>query len=170
MLDPVQLTTEEFDLLLIHKKRSLCELISLKAHAILLFEKGYTTIQIADILFKGEKTVRGWIQSFERERIASLFPHTLGNQNAARLTKQQKQEIKKVLSQKPSEYGVPSSFWDISGLKRYIKAEFVVEYESDESYRLIFKLSNYSFHLPGTFDIHRDEGKVLKRLRVLDWI
>lgn len=164
MLDPVQLTAEEFDLLLQHKKKSLCELISLRAHAILLSEKGYSSVQIADILFKSEKTVRGWIQAFGRERTASLFPHTLNNQNAARLTKEQKQAIKKVLSQKPSEYGIPSLFWDISGLKRYIRAEFGVEYESQESYRLIFKLSNYSFHLPGTFDIHRDDGKVLRRV------
>lgn len=165
MLDPVQLTAEEFNLLLQHKKKSFCELISVRAHAILLFHKGYSGPQIADILFRDEKTVREWIKSFSQERIASLFPHTLNNQNAAKLTRQQKKQIKKVLAKVPSDYGIPASFWDISTLKRYIKAEFGVEYESDESYRLIFQLHNYSFHLPATFDIHRNEKTIAKRMK-----
>lgn len=165
MFNPVQLTQEEFNLLLQHKKKSFCELISVRAHAILLFHKGYSSLQVADILFKDEKTIREWLKSFSQERIASLFPHTLGNQNAAKLTGEQKQKIKEILSKPPSDYGVPVSFWDISALKRYIKAEFGVEYESDESYRLIFQLHNYSFHLPATFDIHRNEKTIAKRMR-----
>jgi len=164
VLDPVQLTQEEFNLLLQHKKKSFCELISIRAHAILLFHKGYSGIQIADVLFKSEKTIREWIKSFNQERIASLFPHTLNNQNAAKLTRRQKHQIKSVLSRPPSAYGIPVCFWDVSVLKRYVKAEFCVEYESDESYRLIFQLHNYSFHLPATFDIHRDDKKVNQRI------
>jgi len=165
VLDSVQLTEGEFNLLLQHKKKSFCELISVRAHAILLFHKGYSGPQIADILFKDEKTVREWIQGFNKERIASIFPQTLNNQNAAKLTRQQKDQIKEILSKPPSDYGIPASFWDISTLKRYIKAEFGVEYESNESYRLIFQLHNYSFHLPATFDIHRNEKTILKRMR-----
>lgn len=165
MLDPVQLTEEEFNILLQHKKKSFCEIISVRAHAVLLFHKGYTGTQIADILFKDEKTVREWIQSFSTARISSLFPQTLNNQNAAKLTREQKLQIKEVLGKVPSEYGIPSAFWDITTLRRYIKAEFGVEYESDESYRLIFQLHNYSFHLPATFDIHRNEKGIVKRMK-----
>lgn len=165
MLYPVHLTKEEFNLLLQHKRKSFCELISVRAHAILLFHKGYSGPQIADILFKDEKTIREWIKSFRLTRIASLFPQTLNNQNAAKLTREQKLQIKKVLSKPPSEYGIPVSFWDISTLRKYIKAEFGVEYESDESYRLIFQLHNYSFHLPATFDIHRNEKTITKRMK-----
>ena len=168
MLDPVQLTQEEFALLLQHKKKSICELISVKAHAILLFHKGYSGTQIADVLFKNEKTIRGWIKDFNQERIASLFPHTLNNQNAAKLTHKQKRQIKRVLSRPPSDYDIPACFWDISTLKKYIKAEFGVEYESDESYRLIFQLHNYSFHLPATFDIRRNEKTIAKRMQEIN--
>jgi transposase len=164
MLGPVQLTSAEYDLLLQHKKKSLCELISIKAHAVLLFHKQYDVITIADVLFRSEKTVREWIQEFQEERIASLFPKTLQNQHAAKLTKEQKQQLKDVLAKKPSAYGIPKEFWDVSTLKQYISAEFGVEYESENSYRLIFQLHNYSFHLPDTFDIHRDEKKIEKRM------
>lgn len=165
MLDPVQLTEEEFNILLQHKKKSFCETISVRAHAVLLFHKGYTGTQIADILFKDEKTIREWIQSFGTARISSLFPQTLNNQNAAKLTREQKLQIKEVLGKVPSEYGIPGAFWDIPTLRRYIKAEFGVEYISAESYRLIFQLHNYSFHLPATFDIHRNEKGIVKRMK-----
>jgi len=165
MLDPIRLNADEYDLLLQHKKKSLCKLISLKAHAVLLSHKGYDAITIADVLFKSEKTVRQWLQGFQSKRIASLFPKTLGNQHAAKLNKKQKLQLKAVLSQKPSAYGIPKEFWDVSTLKKYIKAEFGVEYESENSYRLIFKLHNYSFHLPDTFDIHRNEKTIKKRMK-----
>src|SRR3989338_9147418 len=165
MLDPVRLSLVEYDLLLQHKKKSLCKLISLKAHAVLLFHKGYTAITIADVLFKSEKTVREWLQKFQSKRITSIFPKTLDNQHAAKLTRKQKQELKKIFSQKPSAYGIPHEFWDVSTLKKYIKAEFGIEYESENSYRLIFKLHNYSFHLPDTFDIKRNEKTIKKRMK-----
>jgi transposase len=165
MLDPVKLNTVEYDLLLQHKKKSLYKLISLKAHAVLLFHKGYNAVTIADVLFKSEKTVRQWLRIFQCKRIASLFPKTLGNQHAAKLNIKQKRQLKVVLSQRPSTYGIPKEFWDVSTLKRYIKAEFGVEYESENSYRLIFKLHNYSFHLPDTFDIHRNEKTIKKRMK-----
>ena len=164
MLDPVRLSPDEYRLLLQHKKKSLCAFTSLKAHAVLLFHKCYDTITIADVLFRSEKTVREWLQEFQNKRIASLFPKTLGNQHAAKLNKKQKRQLRKILGEPPSSYGIPKKFWDVSTLKRYIKAEFGVEYESENSYRLIFKLHNYSFHLPDTFDIRRNEKTINKRM------
>lgn len=130
----------------------------------LLSSDGYSCYQIAGMLYRAEKTVRGWVRAFEYTRMASIFPHYTDNEHAAKLTRTQKEEIRKVLSREPSDYGIPTSFWDVSTLKKYIKAEFGVEYESDESYRLIFKLHNYSFHLPAAFDRHRDEVKVKARI------
>lgn len=164
MLDSVHLTKEEIPLLLQHYRKPLCRGIRIRSHAILLTHKGYAPLQIADILYESEQTICRYIKDFQKERIASLFPRTLGNQSAAKLTKTQKQELKEILSKPPSDYGIPQKFWDISSLKTYVKAEFGVEYESDESYRLIFVLHNYSFHLPATFDIHRDEKKIEKRM------
>ena len=85
------------------------------------FIKGYDAVTIADVLFKSEKTVHQWLQQFQERRIASLFPKTLNNQHAAKLNRKQKQELKAVLSQKPSIYGIPSDFWDVSTLKNISK-------------------------------------------------
>ena len=74
MLDPVRLNADECNLLLQHKKKSLCELISLKAHAVLLFRKGYDAVTIADVLFKSEKTVHQWLQQFRKEELLLFSP------------------------------------------------------------------------------------------------
>lgn len=167
MLASVQLTREELRLVEQHFHGSKCEQIRLRAHAVFLSHKGYSFPQIAEILFVSEETIYRYLKAFNQERIASLFPRYLGNQHAAKLTPAQKQQLKEILSKPPSEQGIPQEFWDISSLRTYIKAEFGVEYESDESYRLLFLLHNYSFHLPDTFDRRRDEKKILKRMRTI---
>jgi len=164
VLSSVHITTTEEKLLLQHYSKSHCKGIRERAHAVMLSNQGFTPVAIAKILFHKEKAIREWLKAFEKERTASLFPKYIGNEHAAKLTKQQKQSLKQVLAKKPSTFGIPQEFWDIASLKRYIKAEFGVEYESDESYRLIFLLHNYSFHLPQTFDRHRNEGQVKKRI------
>lgn len=164
MSNSIQLIPEELRVIIQHYRKPQCEDVRLRSHAIILSHKGYTGAQIADILLRDEQTIFRWIKAFQKERIVSLFPKYLSNEHAAKLTRTQKQELGNIFSQKPSDYGIPAAFWDISNLRTYIKAEFGIEYASEESYRLIFKLHNYSFHLPDTFDIHRDEEKIIKRM------
>lgn len=164
MVNTVQLSPEEIVLLKQHFRRSQKNLIRERAQAVISSHQGFSPHQISQVLLRSEKTVREWIKGFQRQRISSIFPRYKGD-NAAKLTSVQKQELSEVLSKPPSDYGIPYLFWDVSALKSYIKAEFGVEYESDESYRLIFKLHNFSFHLPGTFDRHRNEVKVVKRIK-----
>lgn len=163
MVDSVQLTTEEIVLLRSHFRKSQNRLIRERAQTVLALHQGFSPYQTSKLLLRSEKTVREWVKAFHRERISSIFPHYIGD-NASKLTKIQREQLKEVLSNPPSDYGIPYFFWDVSTLKSYIKAEFGVEYESDESYRLIFKLHNFSFHLPGTFDKHRNDGVVIKRV------
>lgn len=164
MIDSARPTKVEKKLLLQHYRKARDTLIGQRAHAILLNSDGYSAYEISKILYRTEKTVREWIKRFHQERIGSLFPRYRFNQNAAKLTSKQKKEIEKVLSKPPSDYGIPKEFWDVSSLRSYIKAEFDVEYESEESYRLIFKLGNYSYHLPAKFNIKRDEKRIAERM------
>jgi len=164
MIDPAQPTKIERELLIQHYRKAQNLLIRQRAHAILLNSQGYSFLKVSKILFRTEKTIRGWVKRFNQERVSSLFPRYYFNQNAAKLTREQKKEIKEVLSQPPSEYGIPKEFWEVRSLKSYIKAEFGVEFESKESYRLVFKICNFSFHLPARVDKRRDEELVQERL------
>lgn len=161
----INLTKEETTILLNHYRKSKSALICGRAHVILLFNQGLSAYQISHILFKSEKTIREYGKRFLLERISSVFPRYYDNQNAAKLTTEQKQEIKQILSQPPSQYGLPESFWAITPLRSYIHATFGVEYQSAESYRLLFNLCNFSFHLPDKVDIKRDEILIKKRIR-----
>lgn len=156
MIIAVQPTKEETKVLLEHYLRA----GNAKAHALLLAHQGRSVFQISQVLFRTEKTVREWLKRFRRERMASIFTKSLGNQNAARLTREQKRHLVGVLAKPPSDYGIPARFWSISPLKHYVHAEWGVEYESDESYRLIFKLADYSWKLPAKFNIRRDEKAI----------
>lgn len=159
LLDP-----EEIKLLQQHFRKANNSLIRERAQAILSFNHGISIYNLSIVLLRSEKTIREWIKEFQKNRIGSIFPH-YQTDNAAKLTKEQKQQLKEVLSKSPSDYAIPKKFWDVSALRTYIQAEFGVEYESEESYRLIFKLHNYSFHLPDTFDRKRDDAKVEKRVQ-----
>lgn len=163
MLDSVHLSATEIVLLTQHYRKSRQELVRERAQAVLAAGKGFSAYQISEVLFRSEKTVRGWIRGYQRRGIASLFPAYKGD-NAGKITREQKQQLREVLRKAPSDYGIPQTFWDISSLKTYITAEFGIEYASNESYRLIFVLHDYSFHLPDTFDIHRDEEEVKDRV------
>jgi transposase len=165
VIESAQLSFEEKELLLQHFRKSQSVLIRERAQAILLSGKGFRPYEIAQVIFRDEKTVREWLKAFTKERIASLFPKYLDNENAAKLTRIQKDQIRQVLAQPPSEYGLPKEFWEVKSLRKYLLAEFGIEYKSDNSYRFIFKLHNYSFHLPAKFDLKRDEELVRQRLK-----
>jgi transposase len=160
----ITLSEDEKAILVSHYKKSNCRLTRERAHAFLLSSRGESPPSIAKTLFRAENTIRGWIKSFLEKRTSSIFTEYTGNTNAGKLTKEQRQETKKVLQQPPSEYGIPKEFWSVENLKTYIKAEFGIVYESDRSYHFILKFSNLSFKYPDTFDRRRNETQITERI------
>lgn len=138
-----------------------------KAHAILLRSQGVLIKTIAFTSSVDERTVERWIKDFSERRLASLFSGLIGNQHAAKLTQAQKQEIKKVLFQKPSVYGLPKEFWDVPQLKKYIYARFGEVYESDRSYHFLLEFGNLSFKYPDTFNVRRNEAQIADRMEAI---
>lgn len=165
MIDTARPTEEEIDLLKQHYRKTPGESVSQRSHAVLLSGMGKSFCEIAEVLFTSEKTVREWIKLWHKQRIASLFSGNFLNENAAKLTREQKEEITRVLRSAPSEYGIPKEFWDVSSLREYLVIHFGVVYESPQSYHFLFKISNFSFKLPSTFDIHRNDREVKKRVK-----
>lgn len=167
MIDSVQITQVEKDLLLQHYRKPSFRLISERAHTVLLNSTGKTAYDISQILFRDEKTIRSWIKAFNQKRISSLFPRYEDNQNASKLTPEQRKHLKKVLASPPSEsYDeglIPKAFWDVSALRNYLLAKFGVTYESPQSYHLLFKICNFSFKLPSKFDLSRKDEEVIQK-------
>lgn len=119
---------------------------------------------IADIVSRDEKTISRWLKEWDEKRMVSIFTWHKDNQNASKLTKEQKEEIKKALSEPPSAYGITKEFWDVPALKEYVQTKFDVVYESIQSYHFLLTFSNLSFKYPDTFDRHRDETLIAQRI------
>jgi hypothetical protein len=97
--------------------------------------------------------------------MASLFTGHEDNENAAKLTLEQKKEIETALSKSPNDYAIPASFWDVPSLKKYVQATFGVVYESTRSYHFLLSFSHLSFKYPDTFDRRRNETQITERMK-----
>lgn len=136
-----------------------------RAHCALLSAKQFSAEQIADILFRDIETIEEWMKKFLQERIASIFHHYDGNRNAAKLTKEQNEGVKKILSSPPSDQGLPGSFWTPPKLKHWMTSQFGVIYESERSYHYLLEHAGYSWKLPETFDRRRNEEFIENRMK-----
>jgi DNA-binding CsgD family transcriptional regulator len=101
------------------------------------FEQGFHDEQIAQFLRKQPSTIRCYLADFRKYRLASLCSLHFGNQNAAKLTKEEKRCLEAVLADPPSVYGLPGEFWDVPSVQTYTSAHLSLTYASPESYRAL---------------------------------
>ena len=166
-MSKTNITNEEKQLLQSYAKTSALVLVRLKSQAVLLASNDVRTVVIADSMGKTSRTVSDWLAAWRTRRLSSIFTGHQNNDNAAKLTKQQKAEIKQALQQPPSDQGFPKEFWDVPGLRTYVEARFGIVYESDKSYHFLLKFSNLSFKYPDTFDRKRNEDLILDRMKAI---
>lgn len=162
-----KITDEERKILLAFNRDSPILLIRLKAQAIMSSDQGLSSKSIALNVGKGIRAIERWLSCWNEQRMASVFSGHQDNTNAAKLTKPQLQQIKEVLSQPPSEYGIPKEMWDVPTLKNYVSATFGVAYESPESYYFILRFAGLSFKYPDTFDLKRNEQLITERMKAI---
>lgn len=161
----VSLTAHESEILADYVKSCPVATIRLRAHAILMRNERLRLEDISTLVFRSPRAITRWFVEFDKVRIASIFSGHIDNENASKLTKFQKLQIKKVLSKPPDKYGVPKEFWDVPKLKNYIEAKFGVVYESDISYHFLLKFSGLSFKYPDKTSPRRDEMFIKNRIK-----
>ena len=161
----IALTDSEKEILENYIKRGQLETVRLRALAVTMRSRKIKLEDIAACVYRSPGTVSRWLQEFSKNRLSSLFSGNVGNQNASKLTKKQKEEIKKVIGQPPDEYGIPIEFWDVPKLKGYVKSEFNVVYESNTSYHFLLKFCGLSFKYPDRRSPRRDEEGIERRIR-----
>jgi len=162
----INLTKEEFTILGEYFKYSPIALIRLKAQCILMREKGFEEKIIAEVLFRKERTIQRWISEFSQIRLSSIFSWKISNENAAKLTREQKREIAEALKQPVTEDSIlPKRFWDVPELRKYVSAKFNVVYESKQSYHFLLKFSKLSFKYPEKIDSHKDQELIDRRMK-----
>jgi transposase len=155
---------EEVPLLLGYKKSNAALLVRLKAEAVLLASHGVDVGVIAQVTDREVRTISEWLRAWRRTRMASVVCGHVGNENAAKLTVEQKHQVAAVLASSPAAVGLPAEFWDVPTLKQWVRTRFEVVYESDSSYHLLLEFSGLSFKKPDVFDRRRDEAKITERM------
>lgn len=160
----IDLTEAEKEVLKNYFKTSPISIIRLKSQALIMRDHGVKLEEIATFVFRDVRSIERWINDFSQRRLASIFTGKKDNQNAAKLTREQKEAIKKVLNHKPSVYGLPKEFWDVPHLKKYVYARFGTVYETDRSYHFLLEFGNLSFKVPDTFNVRRNEQKIAVRM------
>jgi transposase len=161
----VSVAPDEREVLMRWKKRSdTLVLVRLKAEAVLYASRGVDLGVIAEMVDRTRKTVQGWLADWRVWRLGSVVTGHQGNENAAKLTRAQKEELAEILKEPPSAAGVSADFWDVPSLADVVASSFDVEYESDSSYQLLMKFAGMSFKLADPFDKRRDEEAIRTRM------
>lgn len=161
------LSAQEIQLLKNHFRKSPIALIRVKAQAVLMNHRGLPQEEIAELVVKNIRSVQRYLAGFSRKRLASLFSGHTDNENASKLTRKQKQEIKTVLSRPPEAGGLPKKFWDVPVLKHYVNAQFGVVYKSRQSYHFLLKFSGLSFKYPDKLSPRRNEALISQRIKAV---
>jgi transposase len=161
----VSVDPDEREVLLNWKKRNdTMILIRLKAEAVLYASMGVSVEIISASVDRSSRTVSEWLSDWNACRLQSVVTEHAGNQNAAKLTREQKADLKETLKSPPSEAGISADFWDVPALEDVVRTKFGVEYESDSSYQLLMRFLGMSFKKPDPFDKRRDEAKINARM------
>ena len=161
----ISLTLPEKEIIEGYIKTTPLSSVRFRSYAVLMRSDGLEVKQISKYVFHSERTVTRWLKDFSNRKISSLFSGNVQNENASKLTRDQKQEIKEVLSQSPNDQGLPTEFWNVPRLKEYLSAVFGVVYESDQSYHFLLKFSNLSFKYPDKLSPGRDDVVIAKRIK-----
>lgn len=132
-----------------------------------MWDNGMTDEGVADVVGRSIRQVALWRRNWNKKRMASIVSGHGTNRNASKLTKVQQKQIREVLAQPPSDYGIPKEFWDVPTLKEYIFSQFDVVYESNESYYFMLRFAGLSFKYPDTFDWKRDERLITERMTAI---
>ena len=161
----VEVIPEETAVLIRWKKRSDNHvLVRMKAEAVLYASRGVDVGIFAELVERTERAVQEWLAEWQATRMCSVLTGHAGNQNAAKLTRTRKEELKAILARPPSRTGIHAEFWDVPAIRDVVKILFDVEYQADSSYQLLLRLCGLSFKLPDPFDKHRNEKAITRRM------
>jgi transposase len=137
-----------------------------RGFALLALSKEKKRTDVAEIFEVNVATLDGWQTQFKRHGITGIANKGYPG-NHYKLTKRQKEAIKKTINEKnPKELGLSEKrFWSVRLLKQLIKQEFGVVYGSEATYRKLFYSFGFSCHKPGRHN-RNQRKKEVERFRV----
>ncbi len=164
---PIAISGLETTLLQDYAKTAPLVLLRFKAQAILLAASGVSPGAMVAVFARKPSTIAQWLKDWRQRRLSSIFTGHRDNNNAGKLTPEQKAEVQQALQSPPSDFGFPKAFWDVPQLKTYVQAQFGVVYECADSYHFMLKFGNLSFKYADTFGRKRNEAFIAERMKAV---
>jgi transposase len=118
----------------------------LRLLAAILRKNGKTLDEICFSLQKAKTTVHDWLKRIEDEGLTKIYDLKKSGK-PAKLNAMQKDQLKKILSEKPIKQGIPFVIWTTQMLQYLIHKLFNVKYEIRNIEYLVKKLG-FSFQKP----------------------
>jgi len=117
-----------------------------RLQAVRLYGTGHPVAEIAEIVDTSPTSIYRWATWYRQGGRVELQSKYDGNQNAAKLSRDEKADLRERLhQQRPDEVLPPDTrvsqgqFWTVSDLKMVVKQWYGVMYQSNSSYRELFK-------------------------------
>ena len=122
-----------------------------RLQAVRLYGTGHPVPEIAEIVDTSPTSIYRWASWYRQGGRAELHSKYEGNQNAAKLSRDQKADLREKLHQhRPAEVLPPAvrvsqgQFWTVSDLQIAVQQWYGVTYRSPSSYRELFKACDFS--------------------------
>ena len=122
-----------------------------RLQAVRLYGTGHPVPEIAEIVDTSPTSIYRWATWYRQGGRAELQSKYDGNQNAAKLSRDQKADLRERLHQhRPDEVLPPDirvsqgQFWTVSDLKIAVQQWYGVTYRSSSSYHRLFKACDFS--------------------------
>jgi transposase len=127
-----------------------------RLQAVRLYGQGQPTSEIQSVTGCSWRALMDWVRRYREEGLAGLKSQWQG-QNAAKLTSEQRRDLKKRLHQYRPDQVIPAEarisrgqFWTVSDLKIVVQEWYAVTYQSDTSYRSLLHESGFSLQRPAS--------------------
>jgi len=125
-----------------------------RLQAVRLYGEGHSGVEIEATVGCSWRALMDWCQRYRQEGAEGLKSRWQG-QNAAKLKKEQRAELKEKLNQyRPDQVIAPEvrtsqgKFWTISDLKIVVTEWYGVSYHSETSYQTLFRQCKFSLQVP----------------------
>jgi transposase len=140
----------------------------IRIQTVLLNLKGYKHKEIAKIMSKSQDAIEKWITLFNKQGIKGLKDKPISNARNYKLTKEQKEKIKKLINKNsPEQLGLKGEFWNPNLLKQLVKKEFNAVYKVKKSYIELLKYCGFTYQKVQYQDTREDkEYKNHEKLRL----
>lgn len=130
----------------------------LRLLAALKRKDGNTLEEIASSLQKPKTTIHDWLRRFEDGGVKNIYDIKQAGK-PAKLTKQQLDELEKILDDSPQKQGLPFTLWTTKLVQYIIIKLFDVKYELWNIWKIVRKL-NFNLKVP-----RQENRKVNKKLQ-----